>query len=114
MKKNTPLGAFEELVVLAIISLDDNAYGVTIRQKIEAAAGRSVSVGAIYTTLERLEHKGLISSNLGEATPERGGRAKRFFKVEAAGVQTLQSMIVNRERLTERPLLGWNTSRGTA
>ncbi len=79
------LGEFEEIVLIAILRLGDNAYGVSIRQLIERETGRSVSIGGIYTTLERLERKGFITSWQGEATAERGGRAKRFFRVEGAG-----------------------------
>jgi PadR family transcriptional regulator len=88
------LGQFEELVLLALVRLRENAYGVTIRREIGDRTGRSVSIGAVYTTLERLERKGYISSQLGEATPERGGRAKRFFRIKAPGIKILNE---NRE-----------------
>ncbi|HLK59935.1 MAG TPA: helix-turn-helix transcriptional regulator [Chthonomonadaceae bacterium] len=83
------LGSFEEIVLLAIRHLGDNAYGVPIRQAVEEATKRSTSVGALYTTLERLEEKEFISSYQGEATRERGGRAKRYFRLEGAGIQAL-------------------------
>jgi PadR family transcriptional regulator len=90
MGDNKPyLGEFEELMLLAILRLRDNAYGMTIRQTVEEATGRSTSIGQIYTTLERLEQKGFVSSRQGEATPERGGRAKKYFKVEGTGAQAL-------------------------
>lgn len=79
------LGEFEELVLLAIVRAGENAYGVPIAGLIEDATGKRVSVGALYTTLTRLEEKNFISSWLGEATAERGGRAKKYFRVEAAG-----------------------------
>src|SRR6204780_111774 len=80
------LGEFEHLVVLALLRLGDRAYGVTVRQEIEARTRREVSIGAIYATLDRLETKGYVKSRLGDPTPQRGGRSKRFFQVTAKGV----------------------------
>ncbi|HLQ24959.1 MAG TPA: helix-turn-helix transcriptional regulator [Acidiferrobacterales bacterium] len=87
--KKSYLGEFEQIVLLALVRLRNNAYGMTIRQEIEERAGRVVSIGAVYTTLERLEEKGLVSSRKGEATAERGGRAKRYFKIETPGLRAL-------------------------
>ena len=75
MSKGDHLGEFELLVLSALLRLGDDAYGVAIRAEIEERAGRNASIGAVYATLERLEKKGLIRSRMGEATPERGGRA---------------------------------------
>ena len=83
------LGEFEHLVVLALLRLDDRAYGVTVRQEIAARTGRDVSIGAVYATLDRLETKGFVRSFRGEPTPERGGRSKRFFRVTADGVEAV-------------------------
>jgi DNA-binding PadR family transcriptional regulator len=80
------LGEFEHIVILALFRLEDRAYGVTVRQEIEARTGREVSIGAVYATLDRLQAKGYVKSRLGEPTPERGGRSKRFFRVTAKGV----------------------------
>src|SRR5580693_4465705 len=80
------LGEFEHIVVLALLRLGDRAYGVTVRQEIEARTGREVSIGAVYATLDRLEAKGYVKSRLGAPTPERGGRSKRFFRVTPKGV----------------------------
>src|SRR5437868_15000400 len=80
------LGEFEHLVILALLRLDDRAYGVTVRQEIELRAERDVSIGAVYATLDRLESKGYVKSHYGEPTPERGGRSKRFFRVTARGM----------------------------
>jgi PadR family transcriptional regulator, regulatory protein PadR len=80
------LGGFEHVVVLALLRLADQAYGVTVRQEIEVRTDREVSIGAIYATLDRLERKGYVKSHLGDPTPERGGRSKRFFHVTAKGV----------------------------
>lgn len=102
--KQTYLGEFEEVVLLAIARLGQNAYGMTIRQTVEVAMNRSVSVGAIYTTLDRLEQKGLVSSWQGEATRERGGRAKRYFKIEIDGEQALQE--ADRVRKALQPVPG--------
>src|SRR5437879_6152097 len=80
------LGEFEHIVILALLRLGDRAYGVTARQEIEERIKREVSIGAIYATLDRLEAKGYVKSELGDPTPERGGRSKRFFRVSAKGV----------------------------
>ena len=85
------LGEFEHIVLLALLRLTDHAYGVSVRQEIEQRTGRDVSIGAIYATLDRLESKGYVKSHLGDPTPERGGRSKRFFRVTAKG-----TMAVNR------------------
>jgi DNA-binding PadR family transcriptional regulator len=88
---NDRLGRFEEVVLLALVRLRENAYGVTIRREIVERTGRDVSIGAVYTTLERLEHKGYVSFRMGEPTPERGGRAKKYFQIEAPGVRALNA-----------------------
>jgi PadR family transcriptional regulator PadR len=80
------LGEFEHIVVLALLRLQDKAYGVTVRQEIEFRTKREVSIGAVYATLERLETKGYVKSYHGDPSPERGGRSKRFFQVTAKGV----------------------------
>jgi PadR family transcriptional regulator, regulatory protein PadR len=89
MDGNDRLGRFEELVLLALVRLRENAYGVPIRREIAERTGRDVSFGAVYTTLERLERKGYVSSRVGDPTPERGGRAKRYFRIEAPGITAL-------------------------
>jgi DNA-binding PadR family transcriptional regulator len=78
------LGEFEQLVLFAVLQLDE-AYGASIREEIEARTGRAVSAGAVYTTLERLDARGLVSSSWGEPTPERGGKRKRYYALEPAG-----------------------------
>jgi PadR family transcriptional regulator PadR len=80
------LGEFEHIIVLALLRLGDQAYGVTVRQEIELRINREASIGAIYATLDRLEAKGYVKSHRGDPTPERGGRAKRFFRVTAKGI----------------------------
>ncbi|GGF82133.1 PadR family transcriptional regulator [Alteromonas lipolytica] len=89
MGKSRFLGEFEQYVLLAILRLSEQAYGTTIRQVLFDVIQRDVSIGALYTTLTRLEEKGLISSRLGEATAERGGRAKKYFVVTGEGKRAL-------------------------
>jgi PadR family transcriptional regulator, regulatory protein PadR len=86
MSSRDYLGEFEHIIVLALLRLEDRAYGVTVRQELESRTHREVSIGAVYATLERLETKGYVRSHRGEPTPERGGRAKRFFRVTAKGL----------------------------
>ena len=99
MSSRDYLGEFEHLIVLGVLRLADQAYGVTVRQEIENRTRREVSIGAVYATLDRLEAKGYVKSHLGDPTPERGGRSKRFFEVTAKGLtavnrtqRALQSM----------------------
>lgn len=80
------LGEFEHIVTLAVLRLCGQAYGVTVRQEIELRTRREVSIGAVYVTLDRLESKGYVKSYLGDPTPERGGRSKRFFEVTGKGM----------------------------
>jgi PadR family transcriptional regulator PadR len=95
------LGNFEEIVLLAVLRLAENAYGATIRQTVAEATERDVSIGAVYATLDRLERKGYLKSWQGEATPERGGRAKRYFRVEGTGVRALNDTAATRNRLAK-------------
>jgi PadR family transcriptional regulator, regulatory protein PadR len=86
MKKRDFLGEFEHIVLLALLRLGDNAYGVTVRHEIKSCIARDVSIGAVYATLERLQAKGYVASYLGDPTPERGGRSKRYFRVSGKGM----------------------------
>ena len=87
----TYLGEFEQLLLLALVHLpEEDAYGTRIRSEIEARTGRTVSPGAIYTALDRLEQRGLVASRLGDPTPSRGGKRKRHYRLQPAGVQLLQ------------------------
>jgi DNA-binding PadR family transcriptional regulator len=87
------LAGFEQLVLLALLSLEGNeAYGMNIRRVLLEAAGRDVSVPTVYSALDRLETKGFVTSRLGDATPERGGRAKKLFRVEPEGTRALQEV----------------------
>jgi len=87
MNNSRLLGGFESLLLLAIVRLGEQAYGVTIRQEFLERTQKDVAVGAIYTGLDRLEQKGFVESWLGEPTAERGGRAKRFYRVTASGLR---------------------------
>jgi PadR family transcriptional regulator PadR len=79
------LGEFEQLVLLALMRLGADAYGVTMRREVESRTGREVSAGAIYTTLERMEKRGLVTSSLGEPIPGRRGRPRRYYQIESTG-----------------------------
>ena len=97
MGRREYLGEFEQIVLLAILRLADEAYGVPIRLEIEHRTGRALTVGALYRTLDRLQDKGYVSSAFSDPTPERGGRSKRYFTVRPAGLQALRA---SREALT--------------
>lgn len=96
------LGEFEQTVLLAILRLSDNAYGVAIRREIMECTRREPAPGALYTTLDRMEEKGLVRSRIGDPSPQRGGRAKRYFAVTRKG----RAAIVNAQRLYRRLLEG--------
>lgn len=90
--KENYLGEFEHIILLTLLRLgDDNAYGMNVRATLKELVNRDVSIGALYTTLERLEKKGFINSKIGDATSERGGRAKRYFKLNAKGKEALKA-----------------------
>jgi DNA-binding PadR family transcriptional regulator len=85
------LGEFEQMVLLAILRLKDDAYAIPVREEIEARTGRSVARGALYTALERLESKRCLKSRMSEPLPERGGRARRYYTVTPAGIAALRT-----------------------
>lgn len=95
----TYLGEFEELVLLTIAALDGDAYGVSIQQDIEKRCNRTISIGALHSTITRLEEKGFLKSWLGGATQERGGRSKRFYEVTQAGKLALSEVKSLRDEL---------------
>jgi DNA-binding PadR family transcriptional regulator len=108
MAKTDSLGQFEQLVLTAILTLREDAYGVTIHSKVqELARPRSVSLGAVYVTLDRLEDKGLVASWLSDPTPERGGRAKRCYRLEGLGERALQESAVTAKRIWELAAEVW-------
>src|SRR5579871_6866763 len=103
------LGEFEYVLLAAAVRLDQEAYGAAIRLEIEKATKRRCSIGALYTTLDRLEAKGLIETWMGEATPQRGGRAKRRVRVTAQGVQEASAFYDSVERVTRG--VSWEAQR---
>ncbi|MGA8035881.1 MAG: helix-turn-helix transcriptional regulator [Candidatus Acidiferrales bacterium] len=103
------LGEFEQIVLLAILRLGDQAYGASIRAEIEKCTGRGPTPGAMYTTLDRLESKGMLTSWMGEPTPERGGRAKRYFTVTRSG----EAAVARAQRAYQRLLHGLKLRGGT-
>lgn len=93
------LGEFEELVLLTVATLGDNAYGVSIQQDIQERCNRNISIGALHSTISRLEEKGLLKSWLGGATQERGGRSKRYFDITNSGKSALTETKTLRDEL---------------
>lgn len=110
--KDTNLGAFEELVLLAVGSLTDKAYGVAIKEALEEETGRSPSIGALHSALYRLEDKGYLRSTEGGATTERGGRRKKFYQLSASGKKALEAAHELRMAFSSKvPGLKLNSSR---
>ncbi len=101
MADSLSLGDFEQLVLLALVRLGERGYGVTIHGEIVRRAGRDVTVAAVYKTLERLEAKGLAVSSLGEPTAERGGRRKKFFRIQPAGRRALSHALGSLRRMAD-------------
>jgi PadR family transcriptional regulator, regulatory protein PadR len=101
MSSTNHLGGFEHVVLLALLRLEDRAYGVTVRREIQSRTRREVSIGAVYSTLDRLEAKGYVKSSLGDPTPERGGRSKRFFRITAKGFAAVNRTHTALQRMTE-------------
>jgi DNA-binding PadR family transcriptional regulator len=108
MAIHTTLGHFEQLVLTAILNLGEAAYGVTIHAAVsELSAPRTVSLGAVYATLERLEDKRLVTSWLSDPTPERGGRSKRHYRLESAGEQALRESVATAKRVCDAVERAW-------
>jgi PadR family transcriptional regulator, regulatory protein PadR len=99
---SSSLGEFEQMVLLAILRLGDEAYGVAVREEIRRCTGREVAPGALYTSLGRMEDKGLLRARVGEPTAERGGRAKRYLRVTSAG----RTALVGAQRAYQSLMLG--------
>jgi DNA-binding PadR family transcriptional regulator len=97
--KGNRLGELEELVLLAVLSLNDEAYGVSVQQRIERGAGRRVTIGAVYAALERLERKHCVRSWIGQPGEGRGGRRKRHFAITTAGREALEGVRDAREQM---------------
>jgi PadR family transcriptional regulator, regulatory protein PadR len=90
MRKGDYLGNFELLLLLVLMRLGEGAYGVTIAKELEEQTGREVVIASVYATLDRLQERGLVTSSLGDPTPERGGRAKRYFRISGAGIREVR------------------------
>jgi DNA-binding PadR family transcriptional regulator len=90
MRKGDYLGNFDLMLLLALMRLGEDAYGVTIARELEEQTGREVVIASVYATLDRLQERGLVTSTLGDATPERGGKAKRYFRITGAGVREVR------------------------
>jgi|SRR6476646_7915091 DNA-binding PadR family transcriptional regulator len=105
------IGEFEYLILTAASRLGDNAYGASIRTEIENATGRACSVGALYTTLDRLEAKGFVTTRMGEPTPERGGRSKRLVRLTSSGAKVASDFFRAVSRISQGA--SWVTNRST-
>lgn len=104
--KGSHLGEFEFLVLAALLQSGDESYGVEVRRTIESTIDRELSMGAVYSTLDRLERKGHVASRFGDPTPERGGKAKRYFRVTASGRKALEKSVQERALMTRGLELG--------
>jgi PadR family transcriptional regulator PadR len=93
------LGELEQLVLLALLHLGDDAYGVSVQDELKQRAGRRTTLGTVYTTLGRLEDKGYVTTRLGEPTPARGGRRKKHYQVTAAGRTAVQRSLAALKRM---------------
>jgi len=102
MSDTATIGQFEQLVLTAILGLENNAYGVSIHARVEELSQpKAVSLGAVYATLDRLEDKGLVTSWLSDPTPERGGRSKRHYRLESVGERALHESALTAKRVCE-------------
>ncbi len=90
MSRNSFLGEFEQIILLTVARMGDAAYGMAIRQEMEQRVGRRVAIGSVYAALDRMERKGYVRSKVGDPTPTRGGRAKRFYELRAPGVEAVR------------------------
>ena len=90
MRRGDYLGNFDLMLLLAVLRLGDEAYGVTIAQELEQHTGREVVIASVYARLDSLQERGLVTSSLGDPTPERGGRAKRYFQITGAGIREIR------------------------
>ena len=108
MPRSDSLGQFEQLVLTSVLTLEDNAYGVTIHKNVqELASSKAVTLGAVYVALDRLEDKGFVTSWLSDPTAERGGRAKRCYRLEALGERVLQESALTARRIWESIVEVW-------
>jgi DNA-binding PadR family transcriptional regulator len=110
MPRGELLGSLEQIVLIALVRLGSDAYGMIVRREIEERIGRNLSIGAVYSTLERLEAKGYVSSSVGEPTAERGGRAKRIFRIESEGERVLRATQETMRKMTAGLKKRWGTT----
>jgi PadR family transcriptional regulator, regulatory protein PadR len=110
MPRSELLGSLEQIVLIALVRLGSNAYGMTVRREIEERTGRALSIGAVYATLERLQTKGYVRSFVGEPTAERGGRAKRLFRIEVDGQRALRTTQDTMRRMRAGLKNRWGTT----
>lgn len=108
--KGDRLGEFELIVLAALLRLEGDAYGMAVRQEIEAQSGRTVAIGSVYKTLERLKRKAFVECYVGDPTPVRGGRAKQYFRVTGAGRGALETSVGTLGRMIEGLELGWSAT----
>jgi PadR family transcriptional regulator, regulatory protein PadR len=101
------LGEFEQLLLLALLRLGGEGYGVTVRRELERRAGRAVSLGTVYKTLLRLEAKGMVAARIGEPTPERGGRRKKYYLVTPAGRRALERSLAALRKMSRGLAPAW-------
>ena len=101
------LGELEQIVMLAVLRVGDDAYGVPILDEIQRETGRELALATVYKTLSRLEDKGLVASRIGEPTPQRGGRRKRYYAVTPAGMRDLRASVRALGRMAAGLALGW-------
>jgi DNA-binding PadR family transcriptional regulator len=109
MPQQVLIGHFEQLVLTAVLSLGDDAYGVTIHETVVELYGRAISLGAVYATLDRLQDKGYVTSWLSAPTPERGGRSKRHFRLQPDGERALRESARMAKRVCDRLEHVWGT-----
>ena len=110
MPRGDLLGSLEYIVLLALLRLEENAYGMTVRREIEERTGRSISIGAVYATLDRLQTKGYVRSFVGAPTAERGGRAKRLFHIEAEGRRAVKTTQETMQKMTTGLKKQWGST----
>ena len=106
---SAPLGSFEEQVMLAVARVKSEAYAVTVRREIEDQTGREIAMGAVYATLDRLTDKGLVRSWLSDPRPERGGRSRRYFRLEPAGERALRDAAQAARRMIDAIERSWGS-----
>ena len=113
MKSAPSIGQFEQIVMTAVLRCGRDAYGVTIHEAVEKlSAPKSVALGAVYATLDRLEDKGLVSSWLADPTPERGGRSKRHYQLEQGGKRALRESVLAARRICDAVAEVWGSEEG--